>query len=272
MMNQQELQHTNNNHQNIQDESIDLKKIIFKFLYNWYWFVLAVLFTGSLAYLYNRYTTPVYEMRTTVLVEEEKVSSPFSGAGVGASGSIFQGLGVMNSMRNIFNQLVILKSTPIVTRTLQELDFEVSYYAVGRVAVSERYKDVPFQVIWQENHPQIIESDFDLTILPNGKLELSMEEENVAVYSYPERKMVQRLPEFSFSRVIDPGTKITSDYCAFTILLNEHFNPKSPNNYKFRFHSRETLVKRYRARLDISLPEEETSILQLTLRDYTVQK
>jgi tyrosine-protein kinase Etk/Wzc len=46
------------------------------------------------------------------------------------------------------------------------LDFEISYYAVGRVSVSERYKEVPFQVIWDENHPQIIEGDFDLTILP----------------------------------------------------------------------------------------------------------
>src|SRR5690554_564382 len=220
------------------DDSIDLKKLIFKFLRNWFWFVLAVIVSVGLAFLYNRYKTPVYEINASMLVEEGKNTSPLSGSLGSPQQNIFQGLGGMNSMQNIYNQMVILNSTPIVSRTLDELDFEVSYYAVGRVSVTERYKEVPFQVMWDKNHPQIIEGDFDLTILPSGKLQISMNEVEVIVYDYQEDEIIQRIPEFSFSREVEAGSKLTSDQCSFTILLNEQFKPDAPNNFKFRFHSK----------------------------------
>ena len=254
------------------DDSIDLKKIIFRFLRNWYWFAFVVAITLGMAFLYNRYTTPIYEISSSLLVEEEKAGSPLASGAGGSSEGIFQGLGMMNSMRNIYNQMVILNSTPIVSRTLNELDFEVSYYAVGRVAVSERYKEVPFQVVWDEEHPQVIDADFFLTIEPNGKLKIDMEEEVISAYSYTEEEVVKRIPGYSFSRTIDPGTKITSDEFSFTILLNELFDSNASNNYKFRFNSKKALLKRYREQLDVTLNDKETSILNLTLRDFNVKK
>ncbi|MEE4285035.1 MAG: polysaccharide biosynthesis tyrosine autokinase, partial [Mariniphaga sp.] len=266
----------NSNNRNIvqpqDDDSIDLRKLIFKFLRNWYWFVLAVLITVGLAFLYNRYKTPVYEINASMLVEEGKSTSPLSGALGGPQQNIFQGLGGMNSMQNIYNQMVILNSTPIVSRTLDELDFELSYYAVGRVSVTEKYKEVPFQVIWDENHPQIIEGDFELTIFPDGKLQISINEKEAIVYNYFEDEVIRRIPDFSFSREVDAGSKLTLDYCSFTILLNEQFNADALNNFRFRFHSKNSLVKKYRDNLEVTMQDKETSILNLTLRDLNVKK
>ncbi|MGC9353852.1 MAG: Wzz/FepE/Etk N-terminal domain-containing protein, partial [Mariniphaga sp.] len=74
----------NSNNRNVlqsqDDDSIDLRKLTFKFLRNWYWFVLAVVVTVGLAFLYNRYKTPVYEVNASMLVEEGKTTSPLSGA------------------------------------------------------------------------------------------------------------------------------------------------------------------------------------------------
>ena len=256
------------NLQNTHDETVDIKRIIFKYLYNWYWFVLALLLAFAAAYLYNRYTPPIYEISSTILVEEEKTSSSFTGG----TGNVFQGLGIMNSMRNINNQIAILKSTPIITRTLQELDFEVSYYAVGRIIASEQYKDVPFQVIWQHDHPQIIDADFELNISSDGQLHLKMAEQDATVYSYQENEKIKQINNFSFSKDIEPGVKIVSDNFSFTILLNEHFNPKSANNYKFKFNSTGSLIKKYREKLEVSLLNKDASILVLKIRDYNVGK
>ncbi|MBT7395751.1 MAG: hypothetical protein HN778_13030 [Prolixibacteraceae bacterium] len=269
-MTQPELNNISANQLN-EDDSIDIKKIIFKFLRYWYWFVLSVILAGGFAYTYVRYTTPIYEISSTLLVEEDQVSSPLLG-GAGATGNVFQGLGGMNSMRNIFNQMVVLKSTPVVAKTLDKLDFEVSYYSSGRVAVSESYTAAPFLVLWEKDHPQLIEADFNLTIHSDGKLAISAEGENGRVYNYQEDKIIKNLPVYSFSRAIEPGTRLTSDEFSFTILLNEHFNPLGNNNFKFRFHTKSSLVRKYRNLLNVSLPENETSILHITLRDYNRQK
>ena len=54
-MTQTEINTNNRNgFQQQDDDSIDLKKIIFKFLRNWYWFVLAVVIALGLAYVYKQ--------------------------------------------------------------------------------------------------------------------------------------------------------------------------------------------------------------------------
>ncbi|MFW5752190.1 MAG: GumC family protein, partial [bacterium] len=254
------------------EDAIDLKKIIFRLLHNWYWFLLAIVLALSAAFLYNRYTTRVYEIDSSLLVEEENISSPLGGGRSDEQGGLFQGLGIMNSMRNIYNQMVILSSSPIVAKTLEQLEFEVSYYSVGRVMVSEQYDQVPFEVIWDTGHPQITGADFNLTILPQGNLLLEIDGEDLKIHDYQQGKDIREISDYSYSGELNSGEKISTDEFAFTIILNDQFDPDSPNNYRFRFHNIEALVKRYKNNLTVSLQDDETSILHLTLRDFNVRK
>lgn len=269
-MNQTEINTTPLNTFN-NDDSVDIKKITQRILRNWYWFVLSILVAGGLAYVYNRYSTPVYMVNSTMLLEEDYNNSPPL-SGMGQTGNVFEGLGMSNSMRNIYNQVVVLKSTPIINKTLEELNFEVSYYSVGDIKTTESYKSVPFQVIWDEDHPQIIETDFDLTILPDGKLEISAEGENTSVFNYKEGKVIRQIPVFSFTREIDAGVRLTTDEFSFTILLNENFNPKAENNYSFKFHSRSWLVEKYYTSVQVELADDYSTILNISLRDFNKQK
>ncbi|MCF6358889.1 MAG: Wzz/FepE/Etk N-terminal domain-containing protein, partial [Draconibacterium sp.] len=254
------------------DDSIDIKKIIFVGLRNWYWFVICSLIAGAIAYLYNRYTIPVYEVKSTILFEEEYGKSSGVLGELGSQANVFQGLGGMNSMRNIYNQVVIISSTPIVAKTLQKLDFEISYYSLGRIKETEAYKSIPFRVIWDRKHPQLLESDFYLAIQPDGKIQISADLEDVTVYNYDENNVVKTLSTISFSRTIEPGVRLTSEVFSFKILLNEHFNPNAANTYKFRFHSTGYLVEKYRGALEVSLPDDNTTIIQLLLHDYNMGK
>ena len=255
------------------NDSADIKKFVFKILRNWYWFVLSVIVTGGLAYTYLRYSTAIYEVKTTMLFEDPYMSSNTLSAGSGPVGDVFQGLGGMGRMQNIYNQIEILKSTPIVRKTIDELNFEVSYFTVGKVKTSESYKGVPFQVIWDEDHPQLIGTDFDIDIASDGKITVSAAGEVANVYSYTDNRVIRKIPEFSFTKTIDPGTRLTSDEFSFTILLNERFDPKSENNnYQFRFHTKDNLVAKYQGALSVTYPDEYNTILHLTIRDQNRQK
>lgn len=54
-----------------QEESIDLKQIFFKFFHYWYFFALTIFVALVIAFLFNKYTRPVYEVSTTVLIQDK---------------------------------------------------------------------------------------------------------------------------------------------------------------------------------------------------------
>ena len=97
--------------------------------------------------------------------------------------------------------------------------------------------------------------------------------EESAVYSYVEDKNIKKLSQFSFTKTIEPGTRLTSDEFSFTILLNERFDPKAENNnYKFRFHTQSALIAKYQGGLNVTYPDEYNTILHISLRDQNRQK
>ncbi len=257
-----------------QEQVLDIKKLISRGLRNWYWFVLAILISGGLAYAYNRYTTPVYQLKSALLFEgADKGSS----AGMGALGSqtnLFQGLGGLGSMTNIYNQMVVLKSTPIVTKTLESLSFEVSYFKIGRIVQTELFNTAPFYVQWDKSHRQLLGVDFMVSISANGQITVSASavENQAEVYDYSSGTTIKKLPTFSFSKTINAGTKLVADDFAFTILLNEHFDPEAESTYKFRFHSTQALVNKYHTAMEIDITHEFSSILDISLREMQEAK
>ncbi len=50
-----------------QDESIDIKAIFLKLVKYWYLFALTIFVAVAIAFLFNKYTNPVYEVSASVL-------------------------------------------------------------------------------------------------------------------------------------------------------------------------------------------------------------
>jgi len=72
------------------NEAIDIKSLIYQYLAYWYWFLLALIIAGIMAFFYNRYTTTVHQITSTMMVDPSQASSPVTGAGL-SSESMFQG-------------------------------------------------------------------------------------------------------------------------------------------------------------------------------------
>ena len=117
--------------------SVDVKTIIIKFLSYWYLFLIFIVLALVAGYAYNRYTPNVYEVSAKILIKEQKM-------GVDAA-AMMTGMN-FRSMGNVDNEIGILQSYSLAEKTLKNLDFNVSYYAKGRLATYELYKDNPFTV------------------------------------------------------------------------------------------------------------------------------
>ena len=84
------------------EESIDIKALFFKFISHWYLFALTLFVAVIVAFMFNKYTRPVYEVNTTVLVKDE-------GGALNPS-DMLGGLGLSNNQQNVENEIGILTS------------------------------------------------------------------------------------------------------------------------------------------------------------------
>ena len=55
-----------------QEQTLDIKALFFKFLSYWYLFLITLLLAMLVAYLFNKYTKPVYQIKSTILIQEGK--------------------------------------------------------------------------------------------------------------------------------------------------------------------------------------------------------
>jgi uncharacterized protein involved in exopolysaccharide biosynthesis len=54
------------------EESFDYKALFFKIYRHWYFFVLTIIVALIIAFLFNKYTKPVYEVSTTVIIKSDR--------------------------------------------------------------------------------------------------------------------------------------------------------------------------------------------------------
>lgn len=130
----------NGNDFNNESEKIDFKQIFFDyFVKYWYLYVMSLIICLMIGYYYAWYATPIYGARATVLIKLTK-------GGTGPGG-VLDDLSSFTDDRNIQNEIEVLKSRSLISKTLKSLEFDISYFQVGNMKIREIYQDCPFKVI-----------------------------------------------------------------------------------------------------------------------------
>ncbi|MHC2993832.1 hypothetical protein OB13_20450, partial [Pontibacter sp. HJ8] len=80
------------------NESLDIKGLIMRYLRYWYLFVLGAALALTIAHLYLRYSTPVYSVKATILIKDE------SGADLANSG-VFADMALLQSNKTFSNEV-----------------------------------------------------------------------------------------------------------------------------------------------------------------------
>ena len=93
-----------------QKEEINLYEILFKYLAYWPWFIVSVIICLCGAYMYLRYSTPIYSASAKILIKEQdsyrsKSSTPLSDV---------TELATINLTSLFDNELEILKSKTLI--------------------------------------------------------------------------------------------------------------------------------------------------------------
>ncbi len=241
---------------NIEDEGINIKKYIFLILSHWWWFALAIFISLTIAYLVNRYAQEVYSASCSLIIGEEE-------SRVGSIENVLDELTrVKNKKRQavVENEISILKSYKLARQTLEELDFSISYIAVGRrgIAESQLYNKSPFTIRLLDSTKNPINYPIYITLLSNDKFKLTINDH------YNVNQIMKYGEEFkhqNFHFIVDIRNK-------------ENFNIKNLSTQKYYFIKNDinTLSNKYRQGLEISVNDEKGTILTISLQGFVPEQ
>src|SRR3954462_12906228 len=115
------------------------KELLFNYLPYLPWVILSVLFFLSLAYLKLRYSTPVYNVTSKILVKD---NNPY-GKGTDKFSSIMT---LPNGNTNLSNEIEVIKSRSLAGRVVRTLGMQQQYSLKGSIRTFQgHYSDIPFQ-------------------------------------------------------------------------------------------------------------------------------
>lgn len=106
------------------EEKTDFQAILFKYVIRWPWFVASVIVCLAGAWLYLKYTTPVYNISASVIIKDDK-----KGGTASSDFSAFEDLGIISSSKNIDNEIEILQSKSLIKDVVCELGLYINYSA-----------------------------------------------------------------------------------------------------------------------------------------------
>ncbi len=231
--------------------SFDLLVILPLILKNWYWFIIGIILALLVARWYINHTLTVYRTSATILVNERDESPLVDNS------ELLQGLGLPGGMKNLQNQIMILKSRALTENTLKQLPFEVEYYFKTIRNHLPIYPEVPIKIVSDQGLPLPKDLEFSISFQDNKMFTIKSE----ADY-FPFQKTVT----FEDTINVQGGSFIVE--CLDEKWLNENKDRK----LFFVVYSRTRLINNYCNRLNVDLVSREGSILRMSLEGTNTAK
>ena len=152
-----------------ESSGIDILEWVFKIINHWYLFVIAAIIAFSLAYLKNRKVMETYLTTGTMIIQES------SGGGGYGNSALMQGFGMEAGYRNVNNQLIILGSYDLISRTVDSLPFmNVEYITKGRFKTRNIYRNTPILVEYTHLEPMAYNFMYKCTVQDDGSMCISV--------------------------------------------------------------------------------------------------
>ena len=248
-----------------EEQSVDIKQLIFLFLNHWYLFLIGVVVALAVGFVINRYKPTVYQTTGTVLTKDAQ--SGFDATDIMTNGS-FRGY------QNVDNEMSILKSYMLKDRAVRRMNIEVTYYEKGRVASKELYMASPFTVEFDRTVPQAVGLVYDVVHIGDDKITLHASAEGINKYDFILSQSVEsNAGHFDVTTDCIYGEMVDNGYNRFRIVLNDNCKPESDNNRKLSFwlNSYASLV-RQNGSYSVSPTTKQSSVLSVTSSGYNAQK
>ena len=125
----------------IEEDNVDYKELLFRYIIHWPWFVASLLVCLIGAWGYLHFQTPVYQISASIMIKDDKKGS----SGTADLESLGFG-GMMTSTQSIDNEIEVLRSKTILKEVVNNLELYITYSDEDEFPRKEMYKTSPIVV------------------------------------------------------------------------------------------------------------------------------
>lgn len=246
---------------------IDLRDLYPLLVLNWQWFVLSILLCLGIAFVYLRYTTPIYQASAKLLIKEDENSYNHSSKNLLANMS---NLGLISNSTGIDNEMEILKSSTISEDAIKDLKLHTMYYIGGRVKYRLAYQTQPINAVISEEGLNNIESPVFIKVkYSDGKYLV----EGEYYPPLPKDERVDKVEKIEFEQTSSSlPIKINTVYGIITLEQNEKLYMEDGDKIKIVIYSPKLLSIDYAEALKVETSSQNTTIAVLSLQDASAQR
>jgi tyrosine-protein kinase Etk/Wzc len=115
------------------DDDFDLREVLSKYVYYWPVFLLFTIITMIGAYAAYKVTKPVYDIKATMLLQDDKGGNDIK--------TSLQEMGISSTPKNLENDVELIKSRKIVETVVNDLQLYISYKVVVNHLKENLYKN-----------------------------------------------------------------------------------------------------------------------------------
>ena len=234
---------------NLNDE-FDLKLFLKVAKINSAWIVLFFIISFLMAFLYLRYTYPIYEAKTVIQIALADKNSKL------LLDKEF------SAQSDISSKIELLKSPTFLDRVFNKLPLDIGYFQIGNVLNYEMYRSSPFEIDYHNPTNELFNIPVYISFTDENNVTVSVNINNKEnVYRIKTDKW-QRLPMLDSIKVnVLNYEKIRKDMLG----LNE-------NPYYFILSKRENLVRTYSANLEVVTENDAAGTIKMVFHERSPAK
>ncbi len=239
----------------------ELKKLIDIISKNYKLFIISVLISLCGALLINYFMIPVYRISSSLLIKETSQKQ-------GGNVKDFLNSNLFGIDQNFQNELWVLKSSPVIEQTINNLNLTVSYYQKEGFQHFPRYGDVPFRIFLLPNHVQPSGIRFNLSIHDKDNFEIEATGKNVKFVKINTGEVVDQKHVWEFRKSGKFGKLIETPDLAFIVEFDKINGSlfKDEFIYSFQLTDVITLTDKLKEYLDFKVIEKMATVVKI---DYT---
>lgn len=242
----------NNSIQQNNNDTIDIRELIFKYLKKWYWFVISVFICLFIAFIYIRSTTPKYQVQSTLLLRNSDKSGfdiadlvSFQGTSISASGEVE-------------DEIQVLSSRTIIEQIIHDLELKTEYWEKIGMRYMQKYQNSPVTLQVSEFFNDSIKHPISVEISNTSKgydIKISSRYEN--------RKKFKK--KIKLTNLNDP---IDTPFGKLKLVQNKDFE----NKIKITTYPINTIIQRYKSVLSIGTVNKKSNVISLSITTHNIQK
>ena len=116
---------------------LDVRKIFFKYLSHWIWFIVSIVVFSTLGYIYITSLSPLYKVTASILIKDHNKSDGFT---------TLEELDLFFKAKVVENEIEILRSYILLEEVVDELNLQVRYSVENGWKTQEVYGNLPVKI------------------------------------------------------------------------------------------------------------------------------